>query len=126
MDVFSRQVEKNDSTTVSHVMVLKYSEAQRGLIKKFHEWLFAPWHCLRNIVDGKLGLRHDIRGYVMSCATCQEMDTRHKVIWASGFVLSALKPMKRIAMDTIGPVVISIQFILVIIDVYSVRRALPD
>jgi len=46
------------------------------------------------------------------------MDTRHKAIMASRFVLSTLKPMQGIVMDTIGPLIISKQFkfILVITD----------
>ena len=55
----------------------------------------------------------------MSCATCQKMDTRHKSIRASRFVLSKLKPMQRMAMETIGPLIISKQFILVIIDTFT-------
>ena len=39
VDVFSRLVEKY--TTVSHIMILKCSEAHRGLIKKFHKLQFA-------------------------------------------------------------------------------------
>ena len=49
------------------------------------------------------------------------MNTRHKTIRASRFVLSTLKPMHRIAMDTIGPLDIAKQFqyILVIIDTFT-------
>ena len=49
------------------------------------------------------------------------MDMRHKAIRASRFVLSTLKPMQRIAMDTIGPLDIAKQFRykLVIIDTFT-------
>jgi len=57
----------------------------------------------------------------MSCPTCQKMDTRHKAIRVSQFVLSTLKPMQRIAMDTRGPLDIAKQFryIIVIIDTFT-------
>jgi len=50
-----------------------------------------------------------------------KMDTRHKSYTGSRFVLSTLKPMQRIAMDTIGPLDIAKQFryILVIIDTFT-------
>ena len=46
------------------------------------------------------------------------MEVRHKSIRASHFVLSTLKPMQRIALDTIGPMDISTDFryIIVVID----------
>ena len=49
------------------------------------------------------------------------MATRHKEMRASRFVLSRLQPMRRIALDTIGPLEISHQFryILVIIDTFT-------
>ena len=51
------------------------------------------------------------------------MDTRHKAIWASRFVLSTLQTMRHIAPDTIGPLEISHQFryILVIFTRYVER-----
>ena len=72
-------------------------------------------------------LQHDAREYVMSCATCQKIDTRHKAVRASRFVLSTLKPMC-ITMDTIGQLNIAKQFkyILVIIDTFTIRGAIPD
>ena len=49
------------------------------------------------------------------------MDTRHKAIQASRFIVSTLQPMRRIALDTIEPLEISHQFryILVIIDTFT-------
>ena len=49
------------------------------------------------------------------------MDTRHKAIRASRFVLLTLKPMQHIALDMIGILPISKQFkfILVIIDTFT-------
>ena len=49
------------------------------------------------------------------------MEVRHKSIRASHFVLSTLKPMQRIALDTIGPMDISTDFryIIVIIDTFT-------
>ena len=41
--------------------------------------------------------------YVQSCSTCQRIDARHKTIRASRFVLSTLKPMERISIETIVP-----------------------
>ena len=72
----------------------------------------------RNVLSTPEKLRHDVREYVMSCPTCQKMDTRHKAIRASRFVLSTLQPMQRIA---IGPLDIAKQFrfILVIIDIFT-------
>jgi len=49
------------------------------------------------------------------------MNTRHKAIRASRFVFSTLKPMQRIAIDTIGPLDIANQFkyILMIIETFT-------
>jgi hypothetical protein len=46
---------------------------------------------------------------------------RHKAMRASRFVLLTLKPMQRIAMDTIGPMEIfkKFRYILVIIDTFT-------
>ena len=79
-------------------------------------------HCPEETSVGNLAsLRYDAREYVMSCATCQKIDIRHKAIRESRVILSILKPMQRIAMDTIGPQIISKQFefILVIIDTFK-------
>ena len=57
------------------------------------------------------------------------MDTRHKAIRASRFVLLTLKPMQHIALDMIGILPISKQFkfILVIIDTFTrYMVAVPD
>ena len=49
------------------------------------------------------------------------MDARHKTIRASRFVLSTLKPMERIAIDTIGPLPndMGFKYIIVIIDTFT-------
>ena len=49
------------------------------------------------------------------------MDARYKTIRASRFVLSTLKPMERISIDTIGPLPsdMGIKYIIVIIDTFS-------
>ena len=117
-DVFSRLVEKAGTTYWSSD-VRHHRAPQRQLIKECHEWL-----CAHNGVDRTLAiltqyhpsdtaavawptLRHDVREYILSCATCQKMATRHKAIRASRFVLSTLQPMRRKALDTIGPLKIS-------------------
>ena len=66
-------------------------------------------------------LRHDVRQFAQSCPTCQKMNTRHKTIRASRFVLSTLKPMERISIDTIGPLPadIGMKYIIVIIDTFT-------
>ena len=49
------------------------------------------------------------------------MDASHKTIRASRFVLSTLKPMERIAIDTIGPLPndMGFKYIIVIIDTFT-------
>ena len=49
------------------------------------------------------------------------MEVHHKLIRASHFVLSTLKPMQRIALDTIGPMEISKEFryIIFLIDTFT-------
>ena len=49
------------------------------------------------------------------------MDARHETIRASRFVLSTLKPMERIAIDTIGPLpnAMGFEYIIVIIDSFT-------
>ena len=66
-------------------------------------------------------LRNDVRQYVQRFSTCQKMDARHKTIRASRFVLSTLKPMERIAIDTIGslPNDMGFKYINVIIDTFT-------
>ena len=67
---FSRLVDKAQGTMVSHIMVQKYSEAQRGLIKKFHEWLFTHSGVERSIAlltqhypeeTSAEGIHHELR-----------------------------------------------------------------
>ena len=66
-------------------------------------------------------IRNDVRQYVQSCSACQKMDASHKTIRASRFVLSTLKPMERIAIDTIGPLPNDMgdKYIIVIIDSFT-------
>jgi len=97
-NVFSRLVEKEMTSEVNHVMTLTCSVTQREIIKHHHEWL-----CDHNGVDRTLALmtqrypevtstaqwpqlRHDVREYIQSCATCKKMEVRHKSIQASNFV----------------------------------------
>ena len=49
------------------------------------------------------------------------MDARHKTVRASRFVLSTLKPMERIAIDTIGPLSndMGFKYIIIIIDTFT-------
>ena len=49
------------------------------------------------------------------------MEVHHKSIQASHFVLSTHKPMQRIALDTIGPMDIFMDFryIIVVIDAFT-------
>jgi len=116
-DVFSRLVEKDATILINHVMTLTCSwRSETSQVKAHHEWL-----CARNGVDRTLALmtqrhpeemsarlwpqlRHDVRKYIQSCATCQKMEVRHK----SRASLSTLKPMR--ALDTIGPMDISAEF----------------
>ena len=46
------------------------------------------------------------------------MEVRYKEIRASHFVLSTLKPMQRIALNTIGPIDISKDFRNIIVIIY--------
>ena len=59
----------------------------------------------------------------MSANTCRDAlpDARHKTIRASIFVLSTLKPIERIAIDTIGPLPndMGFKYIIVIIDTFT-------
>jgi hypothetical protein len=132
-NVFSRLVEKEMTSEVNHVTTLTCSVTQREIIKHHHEWL-----CDHNGVDRTLALmtqrypeetstaqwpqlRHDVREYIQSCATCQKMEVRHKSIQASNFVLSTLKPMQRIALDMDMDMDISTDFryIIVVIDTFT-------
>ena len=65
-------------------------------------------------------VRHDVREYILSCATCQKMATRHKAIRVSRFVLSTPQPMRRIELDTIRLLEISHQFrYILVIDTFT-------
>ena len=66
-------------------------------------------------------LRHEVRQFVQSFPTSQKMDTRNKTIRASRFVLSTLKPMERISIDTKGLLSsdMRLKFIIVIIDTFT-------
>ena len=52
------------------------------------------------------------------------MEVRHKSIRASHFVLSTLKPMQRIVLDTIGPMDIFKDFRYIIVDIDTFTRYL--
>jgi len=64
-----------------------------------------------------LHLRHDVRQFVQSYPTCEKIDARHKTIHASQFVLSTLKTIERISIDSIGslPSDLGIKYIIAII-----------
>ena len=104
-DVFSRLVEKDATTEVNHPMTLTCSSSQQKMVRRHHEWL-----CTHNGVSRTLALmtqrhpdkksetlwpqlRHDVPEYIVSCATYEKMEVRHKSIRASHFVLSILQPM---------------------------------
>ena len=132
-DVFSRLIIRPQPVVLNHVLVLQCSAAQRTLIERFHTYLHAHWGVEKTIAlltqhapletSGTVWpqLRHDVRQFVQSCPTCQKMDTRHKTIRASRFVLSTLKPMERISIDTIGPLPadMGLKYIIVIIDTFT-------
>jgi transposase InsO family protein len=132
-DVFSRLVTKVVSLPVHPILTLSCTSDQRALIEKFHTYLHAHYGVERTILlltqhEPDLtnstvwpNLRHDVRQFVQSCPTCQKMDARHQVIRASRFVLSSLRPMERIAIDTIGPMDedMGFKYIIVIIDTFT-------
>ena len=60
-------------------------------------------HPVETSADSWPHLRHDVRAYIQSCVTYQKMSRRNQEIRAARFVVSTLRPMQRIAMDTIGP-----------------------
>ena len=98
-EVFSRLVEKAHDT-MSHIMVLKCSEEQCGLIMKFYEWLFAhsgvdrtiallTQHCPEESFGGNwTSLRNDVREYFMCGATCQN---GHSTQSDSGLAIRSLE-----------------------------------
>ena len=100
-------------------------------MERFHTYLYAHWGGVENTLALMMqhapnetnwpNLRNDVRQYVQSCSTCQKMDARHKTIRVSRFVLSTLKPMERIAIDTIGPLPndMGFKYIIVIIDTFT-------
>ncbi len=131
-DVFSRLVIRPTPIDVHHILILQCTPTQRGLIERFHTYLYAHWGVKKTLAlmiqhapietnETKwTNLRNDVRQYVQSCSTCQKMDARHKTIRASRFVLSTLKPMERIAIDTIGPLPNDMGFkYIVIIDTFT-------
>ena len=78
-------------------------------------------HPLETSKDRWPTLRQDVRQYTQSCVTCQKMTTRNQIIRTSRFVTSTLKPMQRIAMDTMGPFLeaVTFKFIIVLIDTFT-------
>ena len=66
-------------------------------------------------------LGHGVRQFVQNYPTCLKMDTRHKNTRASQFVLSTLKPVERISIDTIGPLPadMGLKCIIVVIDTFT-------
>ena len=132
-DVFSRLVARPSDVPVFHILTLQCSATQRELIHKYHSYLYAHHGVDKTIAlmiqyepittskDNWPMLRHDVRQFIQSCPTCQKMDATHKAIRASPFVLSSLKPMERIAIDTIGPIEenFGLKYIIVIIDTFT-------
>ena len=134
-DVFSRLVDRDPAPifALHHIVTTSCSATQRALIEKFHTYLRAHFGVDRTIAlmsqyapddtsdHNWPTLRQDVRQYIQCCPTCQKMDVRKQVIHASRFVLSALKPMERIAIDTIGPLDddMGFKYIVVIIDTFT-------
>ena len=132
-DVFSRLVERPVPAMVNHIMTVDCTPQQRQLIERFHCYLYAHHGVERTIAlmtqhaptetsaTNWPKLRYHVRCYIQSCPTCQKMDATHKAIRASRFTLSSLRPMERIAIDTIGPVPedLGFRYIIVIIDTFS-------
>jgi hypothetical protein len=119
--------------SLHHFLVLQCSVAQRTLIHRFHTYLYAHWGMERTAavmtqqaplkMNGTNWprLRHNVRQFAQSCPKCQKMDTRQKTILVSRIVLSILKSMERISIDTIGPLLsdMGLKYIFVIIAHYS-------
>ena len=131
MFCFSRLVQKPTDTTLNQILVPQCTDDQRAMIKENHKWLHAhsgvdrtilhltQRHPLETSKDRWPNLRQDVRQYIQSCVTCQKMTTRNQIIRA--FVTSTLKPMQRIAMDTIGPFTeaMTFKFIIVLTDTFT-------
>ena len=85
-DEFSWLIIRPQPVVLNHVLYQYYS---------------APRHNETCATRNEPHLRLEVRQFVRSCPTCQKMDTRHKIIRASRFILSTLKPMVRISIDKV-------------------------
>jgi hypothetical protein len=126
-DFIIRLVPKAPVAALNQIVILQCTDKQRLLIKENHEWYQCPRcrsddvtldttrHPLETSADSWPDLRHDVRSYIQSCVTYQKMSRRYQIIRASRIVVSTLRPMQWIAMDTIGqlPELMTFKFIIV-------------
>ncbi len=96
-------------------MLSLYLHEQLKLIHNAHTWDSVYWRVDRTIdllkqrqpiltnKDTWPRLSYHVRTYIESCPTCQKMSHILVAIKASRFILSSLRPMVQISMDTIRP-----------------------
>ena len=104
------------------------SEKHRSLIAAFHGGLHGHGGCERTrtlLVQRGITwkfMRRDIRDFISQCPCCQKMSELRVPIKATPYVLNTTTPMRRIMIDTIGPLTLdgdNNAYIVNIIDCFS-------
>ena len=104
------------------------SEKHRSLIAAFHGGLHGHGGCERTrklLVQRGItwkSMRRDIRDFISQCPCCQKMSELRVPIKATPYVLNTTTPMRRIMIDTIGPLTLDEDnnaYIVNIIDCFS-------
>ena len=106
----------------------RYTESQANTIKKYHNSTvghFGVEKTLAKMKDGKENwqyMRMHVRRFLQHCPICQKMSEKYPIIVTKPYIVSNLRPMEQIQMDTIGPIKadsVEFNYILVIIDSFT-------
>ena len=126
-DCFSRLIPKHEPL-ITHNLCVLYNKDQEDVLSKFHG--HTPGHFGINKTVNLMqqagynypGLREHITEYIRNCPCCQKMSYIRPVIHTTPYVTSTTEPMRRLNIDTIGPLPPDNEgnkYIIVIIDTFS-------
>ena len=113
---------------ITHNLCVLYNKDQEDVLSKFHG--HTPGHFGINKTVNLMqqagynypGLREHITEYIRNCPCCQKMSYIRPVIHTTPYVTSTTEPMRRLNIDTIGPLPPDNEgnkYIIVIIDTFS-------
>ena len=130
-DAFSRLVKMPQDNEIDLLLSrvrVKIPDAQYNILTRFHNTTVGhhgverTYNKLQAESHKWTNMREHVNTFVHQCPCCQKMSHVKKVIQHHPFVIASYEPMKKIAVDTIGPLPIDAsgnQYIVTITDCFS-------